>query len=329
MIGYYAHHHGSGHLARAEIIARRLSTPVTLLSTAAPADAGAFAGYVPLASDAANTRDARDPTAAGQLHWVPMYDEGLQNRMARIAGWIRDCRPAAMVVDVSVEVANLVRLLGVPVIVIAMPGHRIDAAHRWGYGLAERIIAPWPREVYDPPWLHELANRTHYVGAFSRFDDLDAPPARAPFRTGAVLCGAGGSSLTSDCLATLAVDHPEVEWRLVGGPGTWRNDVWSVLANSDVVVSHGGQNAVAEIAAARRPAVLIPEPRPYGEQEQTCAALSAAGIARCAAGWSAVSAELRKPVLDPAGWSRWSVVGAAGAAAGVIGQVAADGCLDE
>ena len=49
-----------------------------------------------------------------------------------------------MVVDVSVEVAILVRLLGVPVVVMAMPGDRIDAPHDLVYQAADHILAAWP-----------------------------------------------------------------------------------------------------------------------------------------------------------------------------------------
>ncbi|MDF2826049.1 MAG: UDP-N-acetylglucosamine:LPS N-acetylglucosamine transferase, partial [Mycobacterium sp.] len=80
-----------------------------------------FAATVTLARD--DTADTvAEPTAHGALHWVPHHDTGLQERMQTIAQWVADARPAAVVVDVSVEVATFVRLLGVPVIVVAQPG---------------------------------------------------------------------------------------------------------------------------------------------------------------------------------------------------------------
>ena len=73
--------------------------------------------------------------------------------MGLIAAWVTATKPNVMVVDVSVEVAMLVRLLGVPVVVMAMPGDRIDAAHDLVYQAADHILAAWPRELYEPPWL--------------------------------------------------------------------------------------------------------------------------------------------------------------------------------
>jgi UDP-N-acetylglucosamine--N-acetylmuramyl-(pentapeptide) pyrophosphoryl-undecaprenol N-acetylglucosamine transferase len=323
VIGYYAHHHGVGHLRRADTITRHLVEPVTLLSTLVPADPHPFAHHVRLASDSEGVAGARDATASGALHWAPVHDRGLQARMAQIVEWVRTERPAVMVVDVSVEVTNLARLLGVPVVVIAMPGRRDDSGHQWGYRLADRVIAPWPREIYDPAWLRPFHDRTSFVGAFSRFDARAAPASGVPFRRGLILCGAGGGALGWTHVRQIRERAPEVVWDVVGGPAGWRQDVWSALCAADVVVSHGGQNAVSEIAAARRPAVLVPEARPHQEQEHACEALRLAGIARSCSDWLSVGAELAKPVLDPERWTRWALPDGAAAAARVISGVAA------
>jgi len=83
--------------------------------------------------------------------------------MALIAEWIEQARPAAVVVDVSVEIAVFVRLLGVPVIVMAMPGQRTDAPHVLVHQIADRIVAAWPGELYEPDWLRTHAHKTSYV----------------------------------------------------------------------------------------------------------------------------------------------------------------------
>ena len=176
MIGYYAHHRGSGHLSRAAALAHCLDEPVTLLCTADASRPNDFADTVELADDAPGGIKNVDPTAHGQLHWAPYHHRGLQRRMSQIARWVELARPRVVVVDVSVEVAHLIRLLGVPVVVVAMPGDRSDAAHQSGYRLADRIIAPWPRQIYNPSWLWPFVDRVRYVGSFSRFDQEPSPP---------------------------------------------------------------------------------------------------------------------------------------------------------
>ncbi len=85
-----------------------------------------------------------DVTAGGALHWAPPGHAGLRERMAQLAAWIVTYAPRLLVVDVSVEVAVLARTMGVPTIVMGMPGAREDYAHQLGYRLADAIIAPWP-----------------------------------------------------------------------------------------------------------------------------------------------------------------------------------------
>ena len=124
--------------------------------------------------------------------------------MADIAGWIDRAQPELVIVDVSVEVALLSRRMGVPVIVVALPGERTDPAHRLGYDLAEAILACWPPTVPTPVWPSTWVDKTWFVGAMSRYDSRTStgagegpgpPPASRPTprRRAILLLGAGGN----------------------------------------------------------------------------------------------------------------------------------------
>ena len=137
-VGWYVHHHGSGHRTRAMLVGRRLAThgvDVTLLGSeldlaatrAAGLESVLLAHDAPLA-DGASASDA-DVTMRGLMHWAPLGHRGFSERMTTIARWIQVHEPDVVVVDVSCEVTVLVRLLGVPVIVVAQPGLRHDAPH--------------------------------------------------------------------------------------------------------------------------------------------------------------------------------------------------------
>src|ERR1700749_3112253 len=163
MIGYYVHHHGRGHLAPAREISRRLAQPVTVLSSLRRPDCTEpFADWVELAHDEAG-RASPDVDAGGALHFAPVGCAGYTERMGQISGWLTHEVPRLMVVDVSVEVTTLCRVLGLPVLVIALPGHRSDPAHLLGYRLARHILAPWPRQVYQPEHLQEFSGKCSYV----------------------------------------------------------------------------------------------------------------------------------------------------------------------
>ncbi|MBW8486995.1 glycosyltransferase [Actinomadura parmotrematis] len=326
MIGYYVHHQGRGHLHRALCVARHLGAGVTALSSL-PRPAGWPGAWVALPRDDV-PEAAGDTTANGRLHWAPHHHPGLRGRMAAVARWIEAAAPAVLVADVSVEVALLARLLGVPTIVAAMRGDRGDPAHRLAYDAADGLLAPWPAHLPEPGWPAAWTAKTCHTGAFSRFDGRPrpAPPARTR-RRAVLLAGAGGGGPTSAQVCRARRAAPGWDFAALGGPGPWCGDPWPVLCAADVVVTHAGQNAVAECAAAARPAVVIPQDRPHGEQRATAAALRGAGLADVRDRWPEPA---EWPGLldaaagrDGARWREWAPGDGAARAAAFVREVAA------
>jgi hypothetical protein len=282
-----------------------------------------FANVLALPRDDTGARPV-DPSANGALHWVPHNDEGLMTRMAFIAQWIDKARPAAVVIDVSVEVALLVRLLGVPVIVMAMPGERTDGPHALVHQIADHIIAAWPQELYEPEWLRAYAAKTTYVGGISRFEHhevLHPTEDRAP--SVLVLSGTGGCDFDQPTIDSTAAQIPEITWKtlgLRGGPRT--PDPWPDICAADVVITHAGQTCVADVATARRPAVVLPQSRPYDEQYVTAETLRRHRLAVATRGWADARAWrcliAQARASDPSRWQRWQTTGAAVRAAEAI-----------
>jgi len=326
-VGYYIHHHGSGHLHRAEAIAECWDRPVTGLSTA-PRPRAWRGDWVRLDDDAGGRPD-QNLTANGSLHYVPEGHPGLRARMATVSEWIAANAPAALVVDVSVEVALLARLHGVPVVSVAMPGRRTDRVHRLGYDLSDAILAPWPAAAHGiwAPTATDLG-KTTFLGAVSRFTPV-GPSTPVPGRV-VVLNGTGGPGPGPSAVAAARAATPGWEWfHLDRAHGTWVDEPWPLLCSASVIISHTGQNAVAEIAAARRPAVLIPQDRPHHEQRTTGSALAKLGwvpaVVRHAWPDGAEWLDLLDQVatLDGQAWSGWNDgQGAARAAAALTALTA-------
>jgi hypothetical protein len=313
MIGYYAHHVGTGHVARAAAIAPFLRSPITGLSSRErpPEWPGE---WVTLArDDEPAPSPGADVTAGGTLHWAPLHHDGLRMRMAQIADWIGRTGPALLVADVSVEVAALARLMGVTVVVVALPGIRDDAAHRLAYRQACAVIAAWPHWVRIPREMSFLAGKLHHVGAFSIADGRVAvgrsrePGSR---RRVLLLAGGGGTAIDSAQVAAARAVTLDWSWRELGPPnGRWVADPWPELCAADVVVTHAGQTAIAEVAAARRSAIVLPQRRPYHEQHHTADVLERAGLAIVRRSWP--EPEDWPQLLHDAtrrggeGWRRW------------------------
>ncbi|WP_101897181.1 glycosyltransferase [Embleya scabrispora] len=334
MIGYYVHHHGRGHLHRAVCVARCARTPITGLSSL-PRPDGWAGDWVRLPIDTGPPgRPVADPTAGGRLHWAPLGHEGLRGRMAITARWIARAAPELFVSDVSVEMACLARLMGVRIAVMAMRGNRLDAPHDLAYTMADALIAPWPAALPEPDWPEAWRSKTAHVGAFSRYDGRPVPARgeRAndprPRPRVAVLLGAGGSDVSGEELREARAATPEWEWQVLGHPDApWCEDPWPVLCGADVLVTHGGQNAIAECAAARRPTICIPQDRPFGEQRATGRALAAGGLAvvrphwPSAAEWPRLLESTRR--RDGSRWAMWAPGDGATRAAAVLDAPAA------
>ena len=322
MIGWYVHHHGRGHLTRAAAVRPYVDESVTVLSSLPGPRNHPFETWVHLDRDDEGPGVTADADAHGRLHWAPLGSAGLSRRMAALAGWIASYRPRLMVVDVSVEVALLARLCGVPVVVVAGPGERPDPAHRLGFDIAETLIAAWPRDIYCPDHLRSHLAKTEFVGAFSRFDHHARPPSPDTGQV-FVLNGAGGTSVTPTDLEQARAATPHYRWVVAGGPGqTWSDDVWASLQAASVVVTHAGQNALAEVAAARRPAIVVAQERPFDEQRCVAEALAdhKLAIARPSwpdpTEWPDLLAAAR--ALGGDGWADWNDNAGAARAGAVI-----------
>ncbi|MGW4858362.1 glycosyltransferase [Kocuria palustris] len=272
MIGLYAHHQGAGHLTRCRALARALAPheEAVILSSHPEAD-------VVLPMDA--PADERGVTAHGALHWAPQGHDGYTERMAMIAAWVRDHRPSVVHVDLSVEVTALVRLLGVPTTVQALPGIRDDAPHELSFRLADRIVAAWPDWVALPAHLAPSAERVHRVGGISRFEGRALCAVRG--RDAAILLGRGGQDGSPAYwheVARIASAHLGGRCRLLG-LDEWVEDPFEVLSEAGVVITAAGQNSVADAAAAGAPMIVLAQQRPFAEQETTARILADAGLA--------------------------------------------------
>ena len=307
VIGWYAHHQGAGHVTRAVAVAGAMGADVTILSSGRRPSSWPPERWVQLPDDAAP--EGSDATAGGLLHWAPLAHDGFRDRMAVVAGWVTTRRPALVVSDVSVEVALLVRLLGVPVVVTVMAGDRGDRAHRAAYDAASALVAAWPPEGgpelvqgWDPAW----DTKTTFVGAFSQFDRAPlTPPSTGRV---AVLWGRGGSPLNETDLRSAREATPG--WRWASCVDLSPDAVWAELMAASVVVTHAGQNALAEVAAARRPAVVVALPRPHDEQGHLLGGLVRMGLVTGRTVWPDADewpSLLGDAVARPAPqWGRWS-----------------------
>jgi UDP-N-acetylglucosamine transferase subunit ALG13 len=291
VIGYYVHHHGSGHRARHDAVAPLLGDVVAISELE-------IEGGLRLPSDVPDGCPV-DPLAGGALHWAPLA-VGAASRLCTFTEWMAMHQPIGVVVDVSVETTLACRLGGVSTVVVRQLGRRVDLAHELAYRTAQRLVAPWPPELDDdavPAWVRDKTDHVGYVRGHRSPCDQRAGTASGPLDVGAsdvvVLWGTGGgglphrviNSIASTCAGTVwCVGTGVVQGDPVGLAGNvavvgWRVDIDSILRSSPVVVASAGNNVIADAARWSCPLVLVPQHRPFDEQHVHAHRLAALGAA--------------------------------------------------
>ena len=297
-IGYYAHHHGSGHVRRAIEIARYMTQPLTIFSSAALPEHGLENVTLCVLPTDVDGETPRDYASVPSFHYAPTGLFGITERMGVLAQWFHAQWPCLLVVDVSVEVALFARLCSVPTIYLRQNGERIDLPHTLAFESAEALLAPFPetlglRDKRDP-W----AEKTAYTGFISPLSKglFDVPSQR---RNVVVLIGHGGSGRTAAEVSAAAAATPEWQWTVVG-PLDVAADVPQAanltfegvvgephryLKNASVIVGSAGDSVVAEMAMLRCRYIAMPDARPFDEQVTTARALAQYGVAIACLSW--------------------------------------------
>ncbi|GJD97785.1 glycosyltransferase [Methylobacterium iners] len=300
-VGYYVHHQGAGHWQRAARLAAALDRPVTLIGTFAEIDtSGAAVDLLDLPDDRIDGFDGLDGEADRPrgLHYAPLGIDAIRDRMSRIAAWIAAADPVLMVVDVSVEVALLARLLSVPTLVVRLAGERTDMPHLEAFRGAAHLIAPFPAALEaesTPDWVRAKTFHAGFLGS-GRLEPV------AEDGSILVVYGRGGAGGSAAELAAAARAVPDRVWHVLGPvrpDGTalppnlhlhgWVSDIGPYLGPAALVVGGGGDGVVAAVAAGAKRFICLAEPRHYDEQVVKARRLEALGAALCREGWPAAA----------------------------------------
>ena len=168
-IGYYAHHHGSGHCRQADKLAALLPESVraqfTVFTSVLAADytfcAIDEAQVIRLAPEDEHEDDVLKGRA-GQywqpesLHYSPVGNRDIQARSYQLISAMQARQIELMIVDVSAEIAMLCRTISMPYLYVRLTGVRDDMPHVSAFAGALAMLAPYPRalEAADTPaWM--------------------------------------------------------------------------------------------------------------------------------------------------------------------------------
>ena len=175
-LGYYAHHHGSGHCRQIDKLAALLPTEARqqlTVFTSVTSDAYTFAAIDEAQVVRLPAEDERaDDVLAGRegqnwqpasLHYSPVGNSDIQQRSHKILDTIYQRRIYLMIIDVSVEVAMLCRAASVPYLYVRLPGLRDDVPHLNAFAGALALVAPYPRTLESTKTPEWISQKTLYL----------------------------------------------------------------------------------------------------------------------------------------------------------------------
>ncbi len=233
------------------------------------------------------------------LHCAPLGWPGIRQAMGRIAGWFASDDPALMICDVSAEIAQLSRICSVPHVKILQHGDRGDQGHQAAYSGAVGLLAPFSAALAQPDW-QPFSDRIHYAPGLG-IPAITPPPGRRPAGLGAgpdrpvalLVSGAGGTGFAQAPMGVAARAFPDWHWMTIGATQPdwhatqggnlthrgWVDDPATHVAAADLVISSTGNTTCAQVLAAGRPWIVVPEWRYFDEQRLKAEALARAGVA--------------------------------------------------
>jgi predicted glycosyltransferase len=282
-VAFYIHHHGAGHFMRSLAIAKALrNTNIVFLGSGLSPfkdDIPANIRLIDLPLDVAKD----DELARAQesevdcFHYAPLQVRGVTQRVALVTKFFMENQPVLLIVDVSVEVALLARLCGIPTVVMRQHGERTDLPHILAYQSAELLIAPFSKEM-ETSKDDNVLGKTFYSGGFSRYE-AEHNPVKIYQDQVAIIIGQGGSSIDAESIYFIAKTCPTLYFHVLGDVALSQKEavtnvtfhgrignVKEVLLRCGLVIGNLGHNTVMEVAALNKPFIGIPEPRPFNEQ---------------------------------------------------------------
>lgn len=313
-ISFFVHHQGRGHARRTMAIIRQFSPdrPVSVMT----ADPSLFDGFereielitLPdmIGADVP-TQALFDQPTPSVMHCVPMGVIEMRQTMRRILDHLDDTDTGLFVIDVSAELALLSRIASVPAVKIRMHGDRNDPGHLGAYEACVGMLAPFDERLEQEDYPEHLRQKTFYTGGLCTTAAEMPEQAEARRRLGLdpdreivlVLTGGGGSGTPYAPLTVAARAAPNTLFVTIGplhleGHETdfanlvnagWVDNVVDYLAASDIVLASAGDNTVHEIAMLKRPYIVAPEWRYFGEQTRKAERLAELGAAVNMAVW--------------------------------------------
>jgi hypothetical protein len=277
-IFYFVHAHGNGHRATFNLLYPAMSLFFKIIAVTTNKEITQYlrgkhdvevlelppkypAGYVP-----------PEHTFSKAFEVTPYVTEAAERAKA-LAEAIARYQPKAFYCDGVPELAIMVRGMGVPVVLVHLPGNIMsDPTQVFAHELADHIVAHFPASLEQRNY--QFADKTYYSEYLSQYAGLLLKPgSMADSHQVTVLLGYDNYDLS--VLKSMTEDQ-HTQFTIIGNRRDYDlgkncrllgrvTDIRTAIVG-DIVISAAGQNTIAELLSLGKRLILLPEPRPYDEQ---------------------------------------------------------------
>lgn len=288
---YFVHAHGNGHRATFNLLYPALSVYFEVIAITTNSEITGYLGKkhgvqaIELPPKYPADYELPAHTFSKAFEVTPYAIEPAERAKA-LAEAIAHYKPKAFYCDGVPELAIMVRGMGVPVVLVHLPGHVMnDPTQVFAHELADHIVAHFPASLEQTNY--PFTAKTYYSGYMSQYASRGSTPGNRPDSNDiTILLGYGNydasvlKAITSDLNTSFTIVGNKRGYD-VGKNCTLLglvDDVSEAIAG-EVVISAAGQNTVAELVSLNKRLVLLPESRPYDEQAVHAAVLAKQNVA--------------------------------------------------
>jgi len=288
---YFVHAHGNGHKATFNMLYPQLSVHFKTVAITTNKEVTEYltlnhkVDVVELPPKYPENYKIPEHTFSKPFEVTPYAIEPAQRAKA-LAEAIILYQPKVLYCDGVPELAIMARSMGVPVVLVHLPGNIMnDPTQIFAHQLADHIVAHFPFFLEQEHY--EYKSKTFYSGYLSKYsgDNAEQPTGSEEDQVTILL---GYENYDQTILKNITADST-TKFVIIGNKqsydlgsncqqlGTVKN-INKAIGGKRVITAVG-QNTIAELLSLNKQLVLLPEPRPYDEQNVHAKVLAEKGLA--------------------------------------------------
>ncbi|MCF2488657.1 glycosyltransferase [Dyadobacter sp. CY347] len=277
-IFYFVHAHGNGHRATFNMLYPALSVYFEVIAITTNSDITRYlhknhdVQVLELPPKYPADYEIPAHTFSKAFEVTPYAIEPAKRAQA-LAEAIAQYNPKAFYCDGVPELAIMVRGMGVPVVLVHLPGNVMgDPTQVFAHELADQIVAHFPSSLEQANYL--FASKTYYSGYISKYSNRESSR-RNHSDNDNITVLLGYDNYDESVLKNMTCDQ-DTRFTIIGNNRKYDlgqnckqlglvKDISEAIVG-EVVISAAGQNTIAELLSLNKRLILLPEPRPYNEQ---------------------------------------------------------------